>query len=186
MVYVKWFLIYLLNILLFVTLPIATPLIALFTKEMEYKKDGSYTWGWLWGTYDNPPQGDRGFVTKRAFFPNCTTGWKGYVNRIQWMWRNKLYGLDKYTGIKYSKDYRIEVEGDQTISDKYKRPGSYTVKLFDGNKLIGFEYYLIKPWSETRDIRVRVGWKILTDKFERFGFAPHVGTMNPFDGYGDE
>lgn len=133
-----------------------------------------------------PPQGDRGFVTKRAFFPNTTTGWKGYINRIQWMWRNKFYGLDKYTGITYSPEYTKVVTGREDISDKEKRPGSYLVKLYHRDKLIGFEYYLVKPWSETRDIRVRLGWKILTDKFERFGFAPHVGTTNPFDGYGDE
>lgn len=186
MIYIKWVLIFCLYVLLIPTLLIAPFIIALIYKEMDYKDDGSYTWGWIWGTYDNPPQGDEGFVAKHALFPNVTTGAKGYVNRVQWMWRNKLYGFDKYTSLKYKPSIALEVLGNPNISDKYKIPGWYFVKARDRGKLVGFEFYSILPWSERRNVRTRLGWKILTDKFERFGFAPHVNTFNPFDGYGEK
>jgi len=186
MVYIKWFTIFCLYVLMLPTLLVVPFIIALIYKEEEYKDDGSYTWGWIWGTYDNPPQGDEGFVAKRSFFPNITTGLKGYINRVQWMWRNKLYGLDKYTSLKYKPSLKLQVKGKEDISDKEKVPGWYWVKAFDGKKLVGFELYCVLPWSDTRNLRARLGWKILTDKFERFGFAPHVNTFNPFDGYGDD
>lgn len=48
----------------------------------------------------------------------------------------------------------------------------------------GFEFYCILPWSETRDLRCRIGWKMMTPKFKEYGFAQLVTTCNPFDGYG--
>ncbi|MCY1561292.1 hypothetical protein D9M68_985270 [compost metagenome] len=64
MIYLKWLLFSLLNLLMLPTVPLAAPLIALFTREDVYGRQ-RYTWGWLWGTYDNPLQGGEGFVEKR-------------------------------------------------------------------------------------------------------------------------
>lgn len=185
MIYLKWFILAVLDLLLTLTVPFAAPIIAAFTREQEYGKD-KYTWGWVWGTYDNPPQGDAGYVAKRSLFVNETKGFKGYLNRVWWMFRNPLYGYSKYFGIKYSPEYTVETTGNPDISDKYKIPGHMFTKLKDGSKLVGFEYYLIKPWSETKDLRVRLGWKITTDKFQSTGFAPLVVTANPLDGYGND
>ena len=184
--YLKWFLLFVVDILLLPTLLVAPQVIALFTKEQAYTGQSNYKWGWIWGTHDNPPQGDRSFVTKRAFFPSVVTGWKGYVNRVQWMWRNKLYGFAKYASLEYNPSYTVTVKGNPDISDKDKVSGWYFVTLKDGEKLVGFEFYCVLPYTKTRDLRCRLGWKILTSKFERFGFAQHVGTFNPFDGYGDD
>lgn len=187
MVYLKWFVYYLGYILLLPTVLFVPPVIALFTKAGEYRDDGSYTWGGWWGTFDNPPQGDEGFVSKRALFPEEVEGFKGYINRVQWMWRNKLYGYSKIIGLEWKEDYVISYIGNPDISDKEKIPGWYFAKVKNSNQsLKGFEFYGVFPYSETRDVRIRLGWKVMTDKYERFGFAKHVGTFNPFDGYGDE
>lgn len=187
MIYLKWLVLAIFDLLMTLTVVVAAPVIALFTREQEYGKP-EYTWGWLWGTYDNPPQGDRGYVTKRSLILNETTGIKGYVNRVMWMFRNPLYGLSKRLAVPYRTDYFYQINGNTNISDKYKIPGSYLVKVFDkkGGKVIAFEYYLIKPWSANKDLRMRIGWKVETDKFATNGFAPLVVTCNPFDGYGND
>lgn len=184
MVYLKWFALCLLDLLAHLTLPFAPPVIALFTRAMPYGLR-PYTWGGWWGTWDNPPQGDEGFVVRHAVFPGVVTGAKGYVNRVQWMWRNKLYGLAKLMAVSYSPTLQLSYVGDPNISDKGRRPGYYFAKLHDGKRLIAFEFYCVLPWSATRNFRCRLGWKFMTDKFQRYGFAQFVNTANPFDGYGE-
>lgn len=185
MIYFKWFVLAILDLLLTLTVVVAAPIIALFTREQAYGKP-EYTWGWLWGTYDNPPQGDQGYVTKRSLFLNETTGIKGYINRVMWMFRNPLYGFSRRAALEYNPSYKIVINGNKDISDKYKIPGHMLSKLYDGDKLVGFEFYMVKPWSDTKDLRVRLGWKLTTDKFASTGFAPLVVTCNPLDGYGND
>lgn len=186
MIYVKWLLLTLIDyFLLIVTAIPAAIIVPLFTRAQSYDKE-VYTWGWLWGTYDNPPQGDEGYVAKRAWFIGETTGWKGYLNRVGWMLRNPLYGYSKLCGLKYDAMDTTVLLGNENISDKYKIPGWMFARLYRDGKLVGFEFYCVKPWSETKDLRARLGWKMTTDKFASNGFAQLVNTINPFDGYGDD
>lgn len=185
MIYLKWLVLAIFDWILLLTVPFAAVIIALFTREQP-RGLAPYKWGWIWGTYDNPPQGDEGFVRKRSLFVGVTTGFKGYLNRVHWMIRNPLYGYAKRTSVAWEEGVEISGTGDFNISDKEKRPGSYFAVAKLEGKVIAFEYYLVKPYSETRDIRVRLGWKIMTDKYKRYGFAQLVNSINPFDGYGDE
>lgn len=185
MAVVRWLALAVLDWLLLLTVPVAAPIIAAFTRAMPYGQ-APYSWGWLWGTYDNPPQGDEGYVRERAPFPGVTTGWRGYLNRCMWMIRNPLYGFAKRAGVNYSPTYQLSYTGNPNISDKYKVPGWYLAKLHDGKKLVAFEFYCVLPWGFGRCLRARLGWKIMTDKFQRYGFAQLVNTCNPFDGYGDD
>ena len=185
MIYIKWLALAVVDVLLLLTVPIAAPVVAAIYRAQPHGLP-AYSWGWLWGTYDNPPQGDEGYVRKRAPFPGLITGWQGYVNRIMWMIRNPVYGFARWTALDYSADQVQHVIGKDGISDKDKVPGWYFVRLYHLGKLAGFEFYGVFPWSETRNLRVRLGWKILTDKFQRNGFAQLVTTFNPFDGYGDK
>lgn len=200
MIFLKWAALAIIDILLLITVPFAAPVIAAMYGAQPHGLD-KYTWGWMWGTYDNPPQGDEGFVRKRAMFPGLITGWQGYVNRVHWMIRNNLYGFARWWAIDYREGDTIQVIGRQNISDKGKIPGWYFVAVFDDAwKMRGFEFYCVLPWFaddkviklwrwsftiKARDLRVRLGWKILTDKFKGTGFAPLVNTCNPFDGYGN-
>lgn len=185
MIYLKWLLLTLLDwaLLLFTGLPAAI-IIPIFTRAQPHGQ-APYTWGWLWGTYDNPPQGDEGYVKKRCFFPGVTTGFKGYLNRVGWMIRNPLYGYARLSSLKYQAGDTPVIQGDENISDKEKKPGWMFARLYRDSKLVGFEFYWVRPWSETKDLRVRLGWKMTTEKFKQYGFAQLVNTINPFDGYGD-
>lgn len=184
MIYLKWLVLAILDYVLLLTVPIAALVISAFTREGSYLEP-EYKWGWIWGTYDNPPQGDEGFVEKRSLFPGVTTGFKGYLNRVHWIVRNPLYGYAKMSSIPYSEELQLSYKGDPDISDKYGRPGWYFAQLRESGKLKAFEFYGIFPYSKTRDVRIRLGWKLMTSKFKEYGFAQLVDTFNPFDGYGN-
>ena len=187
MIYMKWLALALFDVLLLLTVPIAAPVVAAIYREQPHGLP-SYSWGWLWGTYDNPPQGDEGFVEKRAWFIGETAGWKGYLNRINWMIRNPVYGFARLTALTYRADTVQDLIGVDGISDKEGIPGWYFVRLREIKTLrvVGFEFYGVFPYSKTRDVRIRLGWKILTSKFKDKGFAPIVNTINPFDGYANK
>lgn len=184
MIYPYWLLLCLFDWLMHLTLLFVPPVVALFTRAQPYGQR-PYSWGGWWGTWDNPPQGDEGFVAKHALFTRVTSGWRGYVNRVQWMWRNKLYGLAKLLALEYDVGDQLVWSGNPDISDKYRLPGWYFARLYRRGKLIGFEFYCVLPWSRTRNLRARLGWKLMTDKFARYGFAQLVNTCNPLDGYGE-
>lgn len=184
MIYIKWLALSLVDWALLLTVPVAAPIISAFTREQPYRLS-PYSWGGMWGTYDNPPQGDQGFVTSRCWFPNQTTGVRGYCNRVLWMIRNPLYGLARLAALPYNPAAVLTYVGDPDISDKERRPGWYFAQLRLARKLIGFELYVVAPWGFGRCLRIRLGWKLMTDKVQRYGFAQLVNTANPFDGYGE-
>lgn len=184
MIYLKWLVLALIDWALLLTVPLAAPVVAAITRADEYHDNG-YSWGWLWGTYDNPPQGDEGFVSKRALFLGATTGWKGYCNRVHWMIRNPLYGYAKLVCVKWEPTYTVSVQGNENISDKRKIPGwLFALARNDDGKVVAFEFYLVAPWGKSRDLRMRLGWKITTSKVHEYGFAQLVNSINPLDGYG--
>ena len=186
MIYLRWLVLSLTDWLLLLTVPVAAPIIAAIYRAQPYGL-ATYSWGWIWGTYDNPPQGDEGFVRERAPFPSYTTGWRGYLNRCMWMIRNPLYGYARKAAVDYSPSLIVTCKGREDISDKYKRPGWYFARAVDlAGRTVAFELYCVLPWGFGRCLRARLGWKIMTDKFGRYGFAQLVNTCNPFDGYGDD
>lgn len=202
MIYLKWFALAVIDILLLLTVPIAAPIVAAIYRDQPHGL-GAYKWGWIWGTYDNPPQGDEGYVRKRAPFPGLITGLRGYVNRVFWMIRNPVYGFARWVALNYSAEQVQHVIGKDGISDKDGVSGWYFVRLYDlkSKRCVGFEFYGVFPWMpeekvfriwkftftlKARDLRIRLGWKLLTSKFKEKGFAPIVNTFNPVDGYGKD
>ena len=182
---------YLFSVILYTTLlPLSYPaavIIPLFTRPMPHKLPQGYSWGGWFGTYDNPPQGDEGFIAKRCPFPNVLTGWKGYINRVVWMKRNKLYGLKRKLSYEYTTRTVVSLKGNPDISDKYKIPGYLHVSAREKGKLKAFEFYGVFPYTSSRCVRVRLGWKIKGRKFTKPGdLAPLVFTINPVDGYGND
>lgn len=186
MIYARWLALSLIDWALLLTIPLAAPVVAAIYREMPYGL-APYSWGWIWGTYDNPPQGDQGFVRERAPFTGYTTGLRGYLNRCMWMIRNPLYGYARKAAVDYSPTLIVTHKGDESISDKYKRPGWYFARAYNlADQVVAFEFYCVMPWAFGRCFRARLGWKIMTDKFGRYGFAQLVNTCNPFDGYGED
>lgn len=179
-VYIKWSILCLLDWILLVCVwwPSA-PFVSFFTAGGWPK-----WWSWFW-TYDNPPQGDAGYQRERAPFTPASTPFQLYVNRVGWLWRNPGYGFQKWCGITNYSGMKVVCDGEPKIGDKERRPGSYFARCYDrAGRMVAFEYYLIKPWSESRCIRVRIGWKIQSRKFDSAGFAPLVNTPNPWKRYG--
>lgn len=184
MIWLKWLAAVAGKILLLPTVPIACAVVSLFTRWQS--EIGLYTWGGWWGTFDNPPQGDRTFIREHSPFPNITSGWRGYINRVAWMWRNPLYGYAKSVGIDYDHGDVLSIKGNPNISDKYKIAGWMHASLRDSSgRVKGFEWYSVTPWGESRNLRVRLGWKIKTDKMQERGWARMVFTCNPFDTFGE-
>lgn len=187
MIYLKYIGLVLLDFLALLTVPIAVPVICIFTRARPDLDEHGEPWGWIYGTWDNPPQGDSKWL-REGWFPYQTKGFTGYLNRVGWLFRNPCYGFQRMAGVAYDPYNIIAVTGDPDISDKYERPGKYfsTVRTADG-KLIAFEYYIVKPWTLLpwkKCQRYRLGWKIMTDKYERYGFATLVDTVNPWKSYG--
>lgn len=172
-------------LLVFTVIPMSL-LVPLYYRPQPYDQLDRYTWGGLYGTFDNPPQGDKAWLTKRCPFPNVTTGFKGYINRVGWMFRNPLYGYARQASIKWEDgDYRVQI-GNPNISDKYKIAGWLITKCYSKDaKIKAAGFYCVLPWSKTRNLRIRLGWKVKSDKVEEIGLMQFVFTINPFDGYGN-
>lgn len=183
MIALKYTALILLKILLFITVPFACILVPIFTRPQKPELD-NYTWGWWWGTFDNPPQGDRGFIREHSFYPGVTTGLRGYLNRALWMWRNPLYGFAKCAKADYEGSYILSIKGNSAISDKYGVAGWMHASLRNkGGRMKAFEWYSVTPWSKKRCLRIRLGWKIKTDKMQARGWSRLVFTCNPLDGF---
>jgi hypothetical protein len=173
----KWLLLTIADYLLLVPFFIAAPFASLFTKN-----------GWgvfaFLSTYDNLPQGDSGWIRERSPFPKTIDGFKGYINRVCWLWRNPNYQFQKMAGFNYSKKLKVTLKGNAEISDKYGKAGKYLALATDGTTIKAFEMYAIVPTFKGKCCRVRLGWKINTDKFKKLGFAPLVNTITPHKSFG--
>jgi hypothetical protein len=185
MIYLRWMWFAFLDLNLMPLWFLLAPIVSLFTAR------GWPRWGgWLW-TYDNPPQGDEGYQKHRApFTSGYLEPWQLYVNRVFWLWRNPGYGFQKWCGVGYGNGLVVKIIGDggfgDRISDKAGRAGWYYAEGWnDFGDVVAFELYVVWPWCRSRCVRIRLGWKILTDKFKRLQFAPMVNTANPFKSYGD-
>lgn len=183
MIVIKFIALVFAKLLLLITVPFASFIVPIFTREQVAGLD-NYTWGGWWGTFDNPPQGDRGYIAKHAPFVGVMTGWKGYLNRVMWMFRNPLYGFAKCAKADYEGSYILSIKGNPDISDKYGVAGWMHASLRNkGGRMKAFEWYSVTPWSKKRCLRIRLGWKIKTDKMQERGWSRMVFTINPFDGY---
>ena len=78
----------------------------------------------------------------------------GYVNRVVWMVRNKLYGLKRKLSYGYTARTVISLKGTPDISDKYKVPGYLHVSAREKGKLRAFEFYGVFPYRKERDVYV--------------------------------
>ena len=183
MIYAKWFVFFLGDILMWISNLFVAPILSLFTKAQPDLNEKTKQWGWLYGTWDNPPQGDSKHQ-REGIYPYATTGLKGYVMRVLWLYRNPCYGYQKMVGVKYNPIGAVSFKGDDRISDKYGLSGYYFAEYKLNGKVEAFEFYGIYPYSKTKCFRIRVGWKIMTDKFKKYGFATFVDTATPFKTFG--
>lgn len=124
--------IYFLSSVLYLTLLptvyVVTPFLSLFTRP-DWSVKERYRWGWIYGTHDNPPQGDRAWVTKHCPFPNEFSGWKGWANRTGWLYRNKLYNLKKSLSVRFEANTVKRYWGTQTYPTSTKSQAGYSLDV---------------------------------------------------------
>jgi len=123
---------------------------------------------WLWGNDDHPDWENNKFWANKC----GTSFWCAY----KWFaLRNPTFNFAKYVlGVK-ARGYILK--GNPNIGDK-KEGGSYWIHA---NPF--FEYYLIKPYSATRCIRIRFGWKLHNKNLgETCQFCFVINPFMPYSG----
>lgn len=162
MIYLKWFVLMLLDLLIkyLIAWPL-TPLIVLFADD-----DGKLpNWLYWFGTPDNSLDGDLGWRTESRPYIQEHSPYQRYINRCHWLWRNSTYGFgEQVLGIKYDRSaMAVWIDGDQRVSNG--PPGvSGLVKrlLYCNGKVIAFQWYYIRQYKRWPDkcIRINIGWKL--------------------------
>ena len=115
---------------------------------------------------DNPLDGDIGYVMLHAPFKGYgVTGWRQYINRVVWLWRNPGYGFSySVLGHQVNSMPRV-VSGDPLVSDSVNLTVGRMHGL-SGHVLVregrAFELYLVRQYGKSgRCFRLRLGWKLL-------------------------
>lgn len=129
-------------------------------------KDHLPRWLSWFDTPDNPLDGDLGYVMLHAPYKGyIVTGWRQYINRVVWLWRNPGYGFSYSVLGAQINSQPLVVSGDPYISDSPNLTIGRTRGL-SGHVLLRsgtyFEYYRVKQYGDSgRCFRLRLGWKML-------------------------
>ena len=128
--------------------------------------------GWLpswlswYQTPDNSLDGDAPWRDGRRPFAD-NTGWRRYLNRIAWLYRNSMYGYANSV-VGFSKDESgVLVRSFEAPAGSGKPKGYETTggpllkwKVIYKGKVKAFQMFWIWPWGNGRCIRMNIGWKL--------------------------
>jgi hypothetical protein len=152
--------------------------------------DNHLPWWLSWfDTPDNPLDGDEGYIEEHAPFKGVQTGWKKYVNRVCWLWRNPAYGFSySVTGVRVD-SVPILVSGNSHVSNDPDLDQQRATGL-SGHAYIRykhyFEYYWVYQYGKSSNcFRLRLGWKLagfinLPQFFPLGANAQFVSSVKPF------
>lgn len=150
------------------------PVYSLFTAN------GWLSWDkWLL-TPDNAVIGDRQYIREGAPFTGLGhRGWRAWINRTFWLYRNPLVGFAvNVLGYKKSDEDRMIAVGNPRVGDKRKVEGLFSQYVYRNGKLYAFQHYYVKKLTETKCFRVRIGWKLSSWPYpkmsNRFAFVVTV------------
>ena len=185
MVYIKWFILLIVNLVTnLLSLPLA-PFVALFANDAGWLPKYLY----YFQTQDNPIDGDEGFKTLYAPYIPVKNKYQRWRNRTAWLWRNKLYYFSyKVLSVRYNtlKDTFILINsGNDGVGNGVVgvsgsgKSGLSVAKLYKNGKMIAFKYYYIRQYKRYPDkcIRILLGWKLPgyienENIIATFGFSP--------------
>lgn len=178
--YIKYALLILCSLLAdFLNLFLA-PIVALFASEE----------GWLpsylswFQTPDTSLDGDGGYQALHRPFKVETKSYHRWWNRTRWMYRNSMYGFAiDVLGIKTLPSDLYVCDGSERISNRPLQNGLVRRYLYRDGKLIAFQWYYIKAWSDTRCIRINLGWKLWDYKKDSPTNCQIVFSPTPMMGY---
>jgi hypothetical protein len=141
---------------------------------------------WLWWlqTPDNSLDGDNGWKEEHRPYMIEDTKFKQYVNRVRWLYRNSMYGFAiDVLGCKTLATDDLEIIGESKVSNRPLHEGLVVRKLIRDGKVIAFQWYYVNAWSDTRCIRINLGWKLWGFKKGENNNCQIVFSPNPFMGY---
>lgn len=127
------------------------PIILLFVSNTQYKLPALFRW---WDCVDSYIGRDTSVyesICKKGYWARYT--WLAFRNPINYF-GYKVLGF-QFDGTEMYFTYNPE---EFDIGDTSK-PGERKIELLKNEKVY-YEFYLIKKWSQTKCLRIRIGWKI--------------------------
>lgn len=182
MTYAKWMLLATLSIIMSIAGASLVPFGLLIAGT------GRLPWFLQWFDNDREPYGD----TARRPAIAAATGIRHAWLRYWWLAiRNPAnnFGYLPWVGFAQTLAPRYQQLGNPRTSDQGEAGWKFVRALQQpSGKLMAFELYIVAPWSATRCLRVRLGWKIdhnIEPLYRRRDgtTAQLVVVINPFDSF---
>lgn len=176
--YLKYALLVLASLLASVLNLFLAPVVVLFASDDGWLPRSL----WWFQTPDNPLDGDGGWKEEHRRFKVEDAAWKRWYNRTTWLYRNPMYGFSiDVLGAKTLWTDTVILIGDPLVSNRPIHSGLVQRRLIRESKIIYFQWYYVWQWSETRCVRINLGWKLWGDATKdrncQLTFSP-----NPFMG----
>ncbi len=193
MIYLKWLLFCVPDLLMQVIGKALSPVLPFFVRTernaeggIDWKTDGTArianlpTWLRWFQTDDHDCDGDAAHWLRHP----GTSWWQCYVRRTAWFFRNTGYGLCiNVLGIAVTPADEFVEQGNPDASDTNGISGQVFRRVYRDNKLICFQWYYIKHyalWRVRACVRIGIGWKLFGNWHEENGkIAMHMMYFNP-------
>lgn len=162
MIYLKWLLLAVANVAMLLLAYLLAPLLPSFSQSDRLPR-----WLAWFDTPDNTLDGDAPFQALHAPFPGIQTGWRRYVNRVFWLWRNPSYGFDLgVLGVTVISE--ISKVGPSTVG------GALVQGWYFAQTSNAFQLYAVWRWGNHAS-RINFGWKLWSAP----GVCQFALTVNP-------
>lgn len=193
MIYLKWILFCVPDLLMQVIGKALSPVLPLFVRternakgEIEWKTDGTArianlpAWLQWFQTDDHDCDGDAAHWKRHP----GTSVWACYKRRTAWFFRNTGYGLCiRVLGIAVTPADEYIEHGNPDASDTNGVSGQVFRRVYRDDRLICFQWYFIKHYAVGKVracIRIGIGWKLFGNWHRENGkTAMHMMYFNP-------
>ena len=179
MLYLKWLCLIPVSLVMAIVGRVLAPVLPFFVQADGYLP----RWLWWFQTPDNPCDGDKGHWER---WPD-TSVWGTYKRRVAWFLRNVCYGFDiDVLGQVTRPGDRFEMLGQEEVSDQPRgKPGCWFKRVYRGDDLVAWHFYLIHQWSFWPDkcLRLSWGWKLFSYDPSKEESHQLTNYLNPFKSF---
>jgi hypothetical protein len=158
------------------------PIVVLFADKQGWLP----SWLWWFQTPDNSLDGDDGWKAEHRWFrysPDINGGWRRWVNRFRWLWRNSMHGFEQSVlGFMPGSAFAYSCSGNQETSNRPLSNGAVCRAVINQSGKTAFQLYIVRTWSKSFCLRINLGWKIWQNP-KPGQYCQHVFSINPFMGY---